>query len=113
MTFNEYQKAAMRTASGVTAACEDNLLLNGVMGLNGEAGECIDMVKKMFFQGHELDKEHMAKELGDCLWYLAVAAEGIGYDLDSVAQMNVDELMIRYPDGFDSEKSKNRKKGDI
>lgn len=113
MTLNEYQKAAMRTASGVTSACEDNLLLNGVMGLNGEAGECIDMVKKMLFQGREMDKEHMAKELGDCLWYLAVAAEGIGYDLDSVAQMNVDKLMKRYPDGFDSEKSKNRKRGDI
>lgn len=113
MTLNEYQKTAMRTASGVTAACEDNLLLNGVMGLNGEAGECIDMVKKMLFQGHELDNEHMAKELGDCLWYLAVAAEGIGYDLDSVAQMNIDKLMKRYPDGFDSEKSKNRKKEDI
>jgi NTP pyrophosphatase (non-canonical NTP hydrolase) len=42
------------------------VLLNGVMGLNGEAGEVIDMVKKMLFQGHTLDKDHMAKELGDC-----------------------------------------------
>ena len=113
MTLSEYQKAAMRTASGVTSASNDNLLLNGVMGLNGEAGECIDMVKKHLFQGHELDKEHMAKELGDCMWYLAVASQGIGYDLDIIAKMNVEKLKKRYPEGFDSEKSKNRKKGDV
>nr|UVM91720.1 MAG: dUTPase [Bacteriophage sp.] len=75
MTLNEYQTEAMRTASRTATAHEDNLLLNGVMGLNGEAGEVIDMVKKMLFQGHTLDKDHMAKELGDCLWYLAVAAK--------------------------------------
>lgn len=113
MTLNEYQKAAMRTASGITAASEDNLLLNGVMGLNGEAGECIDLVKKHMFQGHELDREHIAKELSDCMWYVAVAAQGAGYTLDEIGQMNIDKLMKRYPDGFDSEKSKNRKKGDI
>lgn len=62
MTLNEYQAEAMRTASRTATAHEDNLLLNGVMGLNGEAGEVIDMVKKMLFQGHTLDKDHMAKQ---------------------------------------------------
>ena len=51
MTLNEYQKEAMRTASGVTSASDDNLLLNGAMGLNGEAGEVIDILKKHMFQG--------------------------------------------------------------
>lgn len=50
MTLNEYQTEAMRTASRTATAHEDNLLLNGVMGLNGEAGEAIDMVKKMLFK---------------------------------------------------------------
>ena len=75
--FDEYQKEAMRTASGVSASCSDNLLMNGAMGLCGESGEFMDLLKKNVFQGHELDKEHMAKELGDILWYLAVAAEGL------------------------------------
>ena len=113
MTFNEYQKEALRTASGLSAACADNLLLNGAMGLCGESGEFIDLLKKATFQGHELDKDHLAKELGDILLYLAVAAEGIGYKLSDVAEMNKAKLRERYPDGFDSEKSLKRKKGDV
>lgn len=113
MTINEYQKAAMRTASGVSAASKENLLLNGVMGLNGESGEAIDIVKKAMFHGHDLEKEHLAKELGDVAWYLAVTAEALGYDLESILQMNVDKLRTRYPDGFSKKRSKFRKKDDI
>ena len=83
------------------------------MGLNGEAGEAIDILKKHLFQGHELDSEHMAKELGDVAWYLAVSANAIGYDLETVMQMNVEKLKARYPDGFDAEHSLHRNKGDI
>ena len=113
MTLNEYQKEAMRTASGMCKQCNDNLLLNGTMGLNGEAGEVIDILKKHMFQGHELDREHIAKELGDCLWYIAVAAEGAGYTLDEIAEMNKVKLRSRYPEGFEIEKSTNRQTGDI
>ena len=108
-TGSIYQKEAMRTAAGL----HGDLLQNGVMGLCGEAGECMDLVKKHLFQGHELDKEHFAKELGDVAWYLAVTAEAIGYDLNVILQMNVKKLRDRYPDGFDEERSKHRKKGDI
>lgn len=110
MTGNEYQKAALRTANKTDP---ESLVLNGVMGLNGEAGECIDMMKKHIFQGHPLDKDHMAKELGDCLWYVAITAEGLGYGLDEIMRMNVDKLMARYPEGFSTEKSLNRKAGDV
>lgn len=112
MTANEYQEAALRTAS-YAYHNENPLLLDGLMGLNGEAGECIDILKKAMFQGHELDKEHMAKELGDVAWYLAVSAEAIGYKLDDIFQMNIDKLKKRFPDGFDVERSLNREKGDI
>ena len=91
----------------------DSLMINGVMGLAGESGECVDMVKKYLFQGHDLDKEHLAKELGDVAWYLAITARAIGYDLSTVLQMNVEKLKKRYPDGFTAEKSINRKAGDI
>lgn len=111
MTINEYQQEALRTESG--ANNDYPRILNGLMGLNGEAGEAIDILKKHMFQGHELDKEHIAKELGDVAWYLAVSADAIGYDLEKIFQMNVDKLRKRYPDGFEAERSLNRRKNDI
>lgn len=62
MTPNDYQQAALRTAP--IELSPDRLLLNGLMGLNGESGKCIDIMKKYLFQGHAMDAEHMAKELG-------------------------------------------------
>lgn len=111
MTPNDYQQAALRTAPGYLPP--ERLLLNGLMGLNGEAGEAIDILKKHLFQGHELDTAHMAKELGDVAWYLAVSANAIGYDLETIMQMNVDKLKARYPDGFDTEHSLHRNQDDI
>ena len=111
MTINEYQKEALRTESGMSK--EWPRILNGLMGLNGEAGEAIDILKKYLFQGHQFEREHIAKELGDAAWYLAVSADAIGYDLETILQMNVDKLRARYPDGFNSEQSLHRKDGDI
>lgn len=106
MTGTEYQKEAMRTASTLS---KKELLINGVMGLNGEAGECIDVVKKHLFQGHTLDDDKLLDELSDVLWYAAVTAESIGKTLDDVMEHNKAKLRKRYPDGFDSEKSIHRK----
>lgn len=111
MKINEYQVEALRTASGMNKDCP--MWLNGVLGLTGESGECADIVKKHLAQGHPFDKEHLAKELGDVAWYLAVTAHAIGYDLETVLQMNVDKLRKRYPNGFEAERSINRQKGDI
>lgn len=105
MTGTEYQKCAMRTANHLDS---DKLLLNGVLGLNGESGEVSDHLKKHLFQGHDLDKTHIAYELGDALWYIAITAEGIGKTLDEVMEMNVHKLMLRYPEGFSVERSRNR-----
>lgn len=69
-------------------------------------------MKKHLFQGHELDKAKMAKELGDVAWYLALTAYGIGYNLEDILRMNIDKLLARYPDGFDAEHSLHRKAGD-
>lgn len=112
MTINEYQKLAMRTANGMNYEYH-GMLMNGVLGLCGESGEVADIVKKATFQGHNLDTVHVAKELGDVAWYLAVAAQSIGYDLETIMQMNIDKLKKRYPEGFDSERSQHREKGDI
>ena len=105
MTGNEYQNAALRTAAGLN---HKQLLINGVMGLNGEAGEVIDLVKKHLFQGHELPTDKLLDELGDVLWYLAISAAAIGRNLEEVMEHNVSKLLKRYPDGFDAERSKKR-----
>lgn len=104
--INDYQKAALRTASN----SEDphTLLPEGCMGLVGEAGECMDILKKYLFQGHELDVEHLAEELGDVAWYLAITAHAIGYSLEEIFTKNIEKLQKRYPDGFDSKRSVNR-----
>ena len=72
MQVNEYQKEAMATLN--PALNQKDVLINSVMGLCGESGEAIDLVKKWLMQGHELDKEHLIKELGDVAWYLAEAS---------------------------------------
>lgn len=112
MTINEYQQAAMRTASGMNYE-NHGMLMNAALGICGEGGEVADMVKKATFQGHDLDKEHLAKELGDVAWYIAVGAQAIGYDLETILQMNVDKLKARYPDGFSADKSLHRKENDV
>lgn len=111
MTINEYQRDALRTAN--LELNDLQTLTNGLMGLCGESGEALDILKKHLFQGHELDEAHIAKELGDVAWYLAVSASALGYPLETILQMNIDKLKARYPDGFDSEKSLHRKDGDI
>ena len=111
MTINEYQKAAYRTAN--QSLTDSQQLQNGLMGLNGESGECIDILKKHLFQGHDLDKYHIAKELGDVAWYLAVSAQALGFDLETILQMNVEKLKARYPHGFDAGHSQHRSSGDI
>ena len=106
MTINEYQKLAMKTLN--PELNEKDILINGVMGLCGESGEAIDIVKKWLAQGHELDKEGLAKELGDICWYLAETATALGCDLEDIMAANIEKLKKRYPEGFDSERSINR-----
>lgn len=110
MTINEYQKLAMKTLN--PKLDKKDVLINGVMGLCGESGEAIDIVKKHLAQGHELDTEHLAKELGDIAWYLAETATAIGYDLEDILQMNIEKLKKRYPQGFATENSIHRKEDD-
>ena len=107
MTPNEYQTLAMKTLN--PALSKKDVLINSVMGLCGESGEAIDIVKKHLAQGHELNKEALIKELGDVAWYLAEAAFALDVDLETVLEGNINKLKARYPDGFSEERSINRK----
>ncbi len=106
MTGKEYQKLALTTLN--PALSKQDVLINAVMGLCGESGEAIDIVKKHLHQGHDLDKEKLIKELGDIAWYLAEAAYALDTDLDAVFEGNIEKLKSRYPEGFDTEKSIHR-----
>ena len=106
MTINEYQKLAMTTLNA--ALNKKDVLINGVMGLCGESGEAIDIVKKWLAQGHDLDKEKLAKELGDICWYLAETATALDLSPEDIMAANIEKLKKRYPDGFDADRSINR-----
>ena len=110
MNINEYQKLAMTTLNPELS--KKDVLINSVMGLCGESGEAIDVVKKWLAHGHELDKEHLKKELGDIAWYLAEAATALDMDLEEILQANIDKLKKRYPQGFSAADSINRRAGD-
>lgn len=104
LTLNEYQKQAARTRNPKVK----EPILEGLMGLNGEAGEALEVLKKAMFQGHEIDFDKIAEEIGDCLWYLSEVADAIGVPLEIIAMDNLNKLKNRYPDGYSDEKSVNR-----
>lgn len=106
-----YLMEAMRTCSFQYGE-RDKMMRHAVFGLCSESGEVAGILQKVF-QGHDFDKEHFKKELGDCLWMIAEACASVGATLSEIASMNIQKLRERYPDGFDPEKSKNRKEGDI
>lgn len=89
-------------------------VLYAAIGICGEAGEVSELIKKYAYHGHTIDKDHLARELGDVLWYVSYMAHLFGYSLGEIMEMNQDKLAKRYPDGkFDEERSRNRKEGDI
>ncbi len=106
MTINEYQKLAMTFLN--PQITNENILINGVMGLCGESGEVIDLVKKHLHQGHKLDKEKITKELGDVMWYISEIAYSLDIDLETILKLNIDKLSKRYPNGFNTNDSINR-----
>lgn len=106
MNINEYQQSAMRTLN--PELNKKDVLINSVMGLCGESGEAIDIVKKWLAQGHELNKEHLKEELGDIAWYLAEAATALDFSLEDILQANINKLEKRFPSGFCIENSIER-----
>ena len=131
MTGNEYQELASRTNDGKSSArlamsmikstkagwidVDNSLggLLNACLGLSGEVGEFNDMIKKFIFHEKELDENHLKKELGDVMWYVAMVCESMNWALDDVLQLNIDKLKARYPEGFDVQRANNRTKEDV
>ena len=110
MNFNAYQKLASRTMN--TALHANELELHALHGLSGEVGEIHSIYQKAY-QGHAVDNEHLKKEIGDLLWFVAELCTVSGFDMSEIAQLNIDKLKARFPNGFETEKSLHRNKGDI
>ena len=123
MDNKTYQKSALRTNGpdykGVAermTGYEDQILpdnqvldlIHASMGLVTEAGEFQDMLKKHLYYGRELDTVNLREEIGDLLWYCAIALEALDTDFQSVMQTNIDKLKARYPEKFTEEKAENR-----
>jgi NTP pyrophosphatase (non-canonical NTP hydrolase) len=107
MEINAYQSQAMRTLN--PALKKEDVLLNSLMGLCGESGEAIDILKKHLSQGHPLDEKHLEEELGGIAWYLSEAATALGMNLDDILRANIEKLQKRYPQGFSAKDSLERK----
>lgn len=103
-TFAEYERAASRT---IRIDSGRELLINGALGVTGEAGEIADIVKKHLHHGATLDSARIIEEIGDCLWYLNEIALTVGASLTIAAQYNVDKLAARHAGGaFDAERQR-------
>ncbi|MBG9611693.1 nucleoside triphosphate pyrophosphohydrolase family protein [Bacillus cereus] len=115
--LNDYQEAALRTWNNKTDF--GGRVSNAALGLIGEAGEVADIVKKAMYHGHGFQPAHcpgeedgniykLALELGDIMYYVSIMAHELGYTLQDIAEMNIEKLAKRYPDGFSREASQAR-----
>lgn len=91
----------------------EEALKNACMGLAGECGELIDLVKKYFYQGSDLDLIHAQLELGDIIYYIYWISMMLGINMSDIMFANMEKLSSRYPDGFDVERANNRAEGDV
>lgn len=83
-------------------------LTEGTLGLAGETGEVIDIVKKVLFQGHTMSVDKLKEELSDTLWYIVHICDTYGFTLEHIAELNINKLKERYPEGFTPKDSINR-----
>jgi hypothetical protein len=108
MDANEYQKLALRTEKTPEFAKHLSRLLHALLGVCTEAGELQDMVKKHLIYGREFDRVNVLEECGDILWYIALALDTCGYDLEACMQQNINKLRVRFPDKFTEEQALTR-----
>lgn len=106
MNLIEYQEKSMRTLNKDLS--REQLLSNMAMGITGEAGEVVDILKKHLYQGHELDIPHIIEELGDVMFYIVNLCNLLDIDLEKTIANNYYKLLERYPEGFDVGRSINR-----
>jgi NTP pyrophosphatase (non-canonical NTP hydrolase) len=123
MTPDEYIADVLRTESGgkytpkhmtdvmlrrVQFGPEVFRLLHAGMGMTTESGEFVDALKKHIYYGKPIDRTNLIEELGDQLWYVAVAIDALGTSFEDVMRINIEKLRERYGDKFTDEAAVNR-----
>ena len=111
MQANDYQKLAARTLidkPGFDISDNEIMVIWTALGLAGEAVEVVECVKKGVLHRHGIDKEKLAKEIGDSLWYIAGLCTTLGLNMAEVMQSNIEKSEVRYPNGFSPDDSKRR-----
>ena len=98
MTADEYMELAL-TTSNAEFNPVDKELLHSAFGCATEAGELLDVLKKVIFYGRAIDTINMLEEFGDMLWYIALGLHALGFSFDDAFQRNIAKLRARYPDG--------------
>lgn len=86
---------------------EDRLLHAGI-GIATEAGEFLDQIKKNLFYGKELDLVNLKEELGDLLWYIAIAMSALDTTFEVEMDRVIRKLRARFPDKFNEHDANNR-----
>lgn len=95
---------------------EPSRLMTAALGLNGEAAEFSEIIKKCIFQGKEFDDDthkRLKSELSDVMWYVAQGCMALNTTIDEIIDMNEEKLKERFPDGFNKQSNENRKEGDV
>lgn len=128
MDATNYQNLAMRTNDEKSSIrlfksllIDTNLnnekdvgtIIDACLGLSGEVGEFNDLIKKWIFHEKDLDEEHLKRECGDIMWYIAMMCHAFKWDLNDIMDININKLRNRYPEGFDPEKANNREVNDV
>jgi NTP pyrophosphatase (non-canonical NTP hydrolase) len=107
MKMNQYQDLTSRTAPFYDDVVEE--IVDWTLGIAGEAGEIVEHVKKAKNHKHPWEHQKLAYELGDLMFYIARLSNVIGYSLDEISLMNIEKRYRRYPNGFNSKDSIERK----
>ena len=111
---SDYEAAALRTAKDMGSVPMN--LIHAAMGLSSDAGEFVDCIKKHTIYGKKLDRENAIEELGDVLWFVALACQNLECSMAQVMQANIDKLALRYPDVYSDEAAiarADKKEGDV
>jgi NTP pyrophosphatase (non-canonical NTP hydrolase) len=118
ITPDDYQRMALRTERTppfVKGTSDKTLsdhgfarLMHGMIGVCTEAGELQDMVKKALIYNKPFDRVNVLEEIGDCLWYCALALDAAGYTMAECMEKNIDKLRVRFPDKFTFKGANNR-----
>lgn len=108
-SYKAFVKSIEKPPQDISPDDTQKRMIHGALGLAGEAGETVDLIKKTVMYNKELDPKKLIEECGDILYYMEVLLDTVGSDIDSARQGNFDKLSVRYGKGsYSDEQAKAR-----